>query len=99
MEENDSKRKLLNNCEQHFASDFIIHVNTIARDDDSILSMPRTLLTLSHDAFPSYFSNAPSYLSIEPPVKRKLPDSRRAELEAREDHHFEEYISADSIKG
>ena len=61
-------------CEKYFASEFIMHVDTITRDYGSTLSVHRTLPKLSLDAFPSYFPNAPSFLSIELPVKRKSSD-------------------------
>ena len=60
--------------------------------------MPRTLPKLSHDAFPSYFPNATSFLSIELPVKRKSPDRLTAEIEAHEENQFEEWMSADTIE-
>jgi hypothetical protein len=84
-------------CEKHFAQDFIIRVDTITRDDGSILSVQRMHPKLTNDAYPSYFPNAPMYLSTEPPTKRKSPDSRRAELDQRDEALFEEWIAEDKI--
>ena len=84
-------------CEKHFVSHFIIRVDTSARADGSILSVPRKIPKLAVDAYPSVFPNLPSYLSEEPAVKRKTPDSRRTEMDVRDEQRFENWMFDDQI--
>ena len=62
-------------CEKHFAEKFVVCVESVTRDDDSVLTVPRQA-KLTTDAYTSLFSNTPSYLSAEPP--RIRPNSSNA---------------------
>ena len=84
-------------CEKHFSPQFIIRIDSITRDDGTILSVPRTNPKLTADAIPIYFPNTVSYLSSEPPTKRKNPDNRRAEMYAHDDDNFNDWLAADGI--
>jgi THAP domain len=84
-------------CEKHFAPHFIIRVDTATRADGSILSVPRKIPKLAVDAYPSVFPNLPSYLSKEPAAKRKTPDSRRTEMDARDEQRFDDWLLKDKI--
>jgi len=84
-------------CEKHFAAHFIIRTDTAIRPDGTVLSVPRKNPKLALDAYPSYFPNTPSYLSSEPPTKRRAPESRRAELEERDEQCFEKWVKEDGI--
>ncbi len=44
------------------------------------------------------FPNTPAYLSSEPPKKRKNPLTRNAEIDARDNEQFEEWLSMDVIE-
>ena len=84
-------------CEKHFIDSFIVRVDTAKRADGSILSVPRTHPKLTDDAYPSIFPNTPSYLTSQPPAKRKKPDVRRAEQADRDEACFEEWMAKDVI--
>ena len=84
-------------CEKHFFLDFIVRVDCITRDDGSVLSVPRKIPKLTVDAYPSVFPNTPSYLSEEPAKKRKTLDSRRAEVDVRDEVRFQDWLSNDKI--
>ena len=84
-------------CEKHFAPGLIIRVDSVTRADGSILNVPRKIPKLVPTAYPSVFPNVPSYLSEEPAIKRKAPESRRAEIDARDEQRFEKWICADKI--
>ena len=43
------------------------------------------------------FENCPSYLSSEPPAKRREPNDRRNELERRDDVSFVDWMNKDKI--
>ena len=62
-------------CEKRFAEKYVVCVESVTRDDDSVLTVPRQA-KLSADAYTSLFSNTPSYLSTEPP--RIRPNSSNA---------------------
>ena len=62
-------------CEKHFAEKYVVCVESVTRDDDSVLTVPRQA-KLSADAYTSLFSNTLSYLSAEPP--RIRPNSSNA---------------------
>jgi len=61
-------------CKKHFSEQFIIRVDSVTRDDGTVLSVPRKRLKLTADANPSLFPNTPSYLSSEPARKRRMPE-------------------------
>ena len=84
-------------CEKHFSPQFIIRIDSITRDNGTILSVPRTRSKLTADAIPTYFPNTASYLSSEPPTKRKNPDNYRAEMYARDDDNFNDWLASDGI--
>ena len=65
---------------------------------DLFLSVPRKIPKLTADTYPSIFPNLPSYLSEEPAVKRKSPDRRRAEMDARDEQCFKQWLSKDKIQ-
>jgi len=62
-------------CEKHFAEKFLVCVESVTRDDDSVLTVARQA-KLAADAYTSLFSNTPFYLSAEPP--RIRPNSSNA---------------------
>lgn len=84
-------------CEKHFSEQFIIRIDTVRRDDGTILSVPRGHPKLTADAVPTLFPNTPSYLSSEPPKKRKAPDERRADMSFRDEQSFQSWMENDSI--
>lgn len=85
-------------CEKHFADQFIIRFDSAVRPDGSVLTVRRGTPKLTADAYPSIFPNVPSYLSEEPPTKRKAPDDRRAEMSARDDQLFNNFLEQDQIR-
>lgn len=84
-------------CAKHFADQYLIKSDSATRPDGTILTVERTRPKLSEDAYPSIFSNCPSYLSVEPPAKRKKPDERRAEVQKRDENAFSDWMKADNI--
>ena len=84
-------------CEKHFAEQFIVRVDSVTRADGSVLSVRRKTPTLTKDAYPSIFPNLPAHLSEEPPAKRKTPDTRRAEISARDEQLFSDFLVDDKI--
>ena len=62
-------------CKKDFAEKFVVCVESVTRDDDSVLTVGRQA-KLAADAYTSLFSNTPSYLSTEPP--RIRPNSSNA---------------------
>ena len=60
-------------CEAHFVDSFIIRKDSVRRPDGSILTVDRDKPKLADDAYPSIFPGCPSYMSDEPPAKRKNP--------------------------
>jgi len=84
-------------CARHFSEQFIVKYDTATRPDGSILTVQRTNPKLTGDAYPSIFPNCPSYLSREPPSKRKKPEERRAEMQQRDDSAFNDKMNSDKI--
>src|SRR5688572_14034296 len=84
-------------CEKHFVPEFIIRVDTATRADGSILTVPRKNPKLAADAYPCLFPNNSSYLSSEPPKKRKSPAERFAEQSARDNEEFQKWMQEDEI--
>lgn len=84
-------------CAKHFSSKFVLTTNSATRPDGSVLTIERLIPKLTDDAFPSIFPNCPSYLSVEPPAKRKTPEDRRAEVQQRDDQSFTNYLDEDKI--
>ena len=85
-------------CIDHFSEQFIVRFDSAKRDDGSILTVQRSAPKLTKDAYPSIFPNCPSYLSNEPPAKRKKPEQRRAEVEERDNIAFCSWQEEDKIK-
>jgi len=84
-------------CEKHFSEQFIIRVDSVTRDDGSVLSVPRQRPKLIADAYPSLFPNTPSYLSSEPARKRRTPEDRLLDQSARDDQQFQQWLADDNI--
>ena len=84
-------------CERHFDSRFIIRNYTYHRADGSEFTCPREAPILDVDAVPTIFPNTPSYLSSPLPPKRKTPNSRRAEMAARDDKALDDWLASDAI--
>ena len=86
-------------CVRHFSDQFIIKTDSVTRSDGTVLSVERTRPKLTPDAYPSIFTNpsCPSYLTAEPPVKRRKPDQRREELQKRDENAFSEWLETDKI--
>jgi hypothetical protein len=84
-------------CIKHFASRFIITEDSATRPDGSIITVPRKVPKLTSDAYPSIFENCPSYLSSEPPAKRRDPDERRRNVDERSEQLFEEWMENDRV--
>lgn len=84
-------------CIKHFAECHIIRTDSMKRDDGSILEVPRQVPKLSSDAVPTIFPNQPFYMTVKVPLKRKHPDERRLDLEARDEAYFEDFCRKDVI--
>jgi hypothetical protein len=84
-------------CARHFSEQFIVRSDSVTRPDGSVLTVERTRPKLSDDAYPSVFPNCPSYLSEEPPTKRRKPEERRAEAVHRDECAFNAYLECDQI--
>ena len=76
-------------CDKHFAAEFVVREDVVTRADGSELRMRRERPKLAKDAYPSIFPNTPSYLSTEPPRKRRAPEERRFELSLRDKEDFD----------
>jgi hypothetical protein len=87
-------------CEKHFSSHFIVREDKVMRPDGSMLCVPRKKPKLTSDAYPSLFLSpgTPAYLSLIPPPKRRCPDSRRFEVDARYEQQVAEWMSSDIIR-
>lgn len=70
-------------CIKHFSESSVIKIDRMARDDGTILEVPRKNAKLTKDAIPTIFSDQDSYLTKKPPVKRKHPNKRRKRLTNR----------------
>ena len=79
-------------CIKHFSEQFIVRFDSVKRDDGSVLTVERSVPKLTNDAYPSLLPNCPSYLSEDPPEKRKRPDKRRAEMEERDNQIKKEIL-------
>jgi len=84
-------------CIKHFATPFIVVNDTATRSDGSVLTVPRRVPKLTKDAYPSLFENCPSYLSSEPPAKRREPNDMRNELERRDNVAFMDWLDKDKL--
>lgn len=71
-------------CIQHFEERFLIRADSIVKLDGTTLTVPRTRIKLSNDAFPTIFLNQPQYLTTPLPQKRKEPEERKKEYLKRE---------------
>jgi len=79
-------------CELHFDPRFITRDTSTTR-----LNGQRPGPVLAEDAVPTIFPNTPTYLSSVPPAKRKEPDERRANVSARDEAAFQQWLNEDSI--
>ena len=84
-------------CIKHFASQFVVTHDSAVRPDGSVLTVRRSTPKLTNDAYPTLFENCPSYLSSEPPRKRRNPQDRRDEQSRRDEALFERWMSSDRI--
>src|SRR6218665_1925937 len=84
-------------CIKHFAEEFIIRIDTATRPDGSVLSVPRKIPKLAKDTYPSIFHNCPSYLSSEPPTKRRKPEDRQAEMQTRDNQALQQFLTLDKV--
>ena len=82
-------------CARHFDEQFIVRIDSVTRPDGSVLTVPRDNVKLRDDAYPTVFPNCPSYLSEEPPKKRRKPEERRAKQ--RDECAFSEFMEKDRI--
>ena len=67
------------------------------RPDGSVLTVPLKHPKLAMDAIPTLFPDSPSYLSSEPPAKRKNPDDRRSKEVLRDNLKFQKWLEKDRI--
>lgn len=81
-------------CIKHFVPHFIITTDSVTRPDGSVLTVARKIPKLTVDAYPSVFENCPSYLSTEPPPKRRNPDERRAAMNIRDEQGFSDCMES-----
>ncbi|GBM11468.1 hypothetical protein AVEN_240618-1 [Araneus ventricosus] len=79
-------------CIKHFSSQFIIKEDRVVRYDGSELVVPRKIWKVTNDAYPSIFSNQPSYLSHEPSTSRKSPSERITALKLRDEQKFSRMV-------
>lgn len=84
-------------CAKHFSKQFVIYTDTAVRPDGSVLTLARTIPKLAPDAYPSIFPDCPSYLSEEPPAKRKTPAERRFTVEQRDEIAYNNWLESDNI--
>ena len=84
-------------CEKHFDPRFVIRDWIGHRPDGSTFTFPRDAPCLTDDAMPTLFPNVPSYLSSAVPQKRKNPDDRRADLDARDNAMFRSWLDEDIV--
>jgi hypothetical protein len=75
-------------CEKHFATDFILRKDKVTPPNGTVLSVLRKRPKLIENAYPTIFPNTPSYLSTEPPRKRKPPVDRCQEMSRRDEQQF-----------
>lgn len=84
-------------CIKHFSTEFIVTEDCATRPDGSVLRVKRTNPKLAEEAYPSIFPILPSYLSSEPPKKRRTPEDRHAELDVRDQQAFMDWEQNDTI--
>ena len=84
-------------CQAHFDDSFIIRKDNVRRPDGTILTVDREKPKLADDAYPTIFPGCPSYMSEEPPAKRKNPDDRFREALERDNAAFNEWMRDDHI--
>ena len=84
-------------CIKHLAEEFIIRIDTATRPDGSVLSVPRKIPKLAKDAYPSIFHNCPSYLSSEPPTKRRKHVDGQAEMQTRDNQALQQFLTLDKV--
>jgi hypothetical protein len=85
-------------CEKHFATDFILREDKVTPPDGTVLSVLRKRPKLIENAYPTIFPNTPSYLSTEPPRKRKPPVDRCQEMSRRDEQQFNDWMTSDRIE-
>jgi hypothetical protein len=85
-------------CEKHFSTEFIVREDKVTGPDGTVLSVLRKRPKLIENAYPTIFPNTPSYLSSEPPRKRKTPVDRRQEMSRRDEQQFNDWMTSDRIE-
>lgn len=84
-------------CINHFSDQFILHEASATRPDGTLVSYKLKKLALTKDAYPTIFDGQPSYLSSEPPAKRRVPDERRAAIEIQNEITLKTFEAKDEI--
>ncbi|KAF2895580.1 hypothetical protein ILUMI_10590, partial [Ignelater luminosus] len=73
-------------CIKHFDEKFIMCTDTIKRPDGTILSIPRTRIKLSEDAFATIFISQPAYMNmLLPPTRTSKEEKKKARKQLSED--------------
>jgi hypothetical protein len=85
-------------CEKHFAAEFIVREDKVTRSDGTILSLLRKRPKLTKNAYPTIFPSTPSYLSSEPPRRRKMPITRRQEMSECDEQESNDLSGSDSTE-
>jgi hypothetical protein len=85
-------------CEKQFATEFVVREDKVTRPDGTVSSVQRRRPTLTEKAYPTIFPNTPSYLSSEPPQKRKTPVLRRQEMYQRDEQQLNDWIASDRME-
>ena len=87
-------------CVKHFVDRFVIRHDTVKRADGTLLTCARKIPKLTKDAYPSVFTDCtdtPSYMSSEPPAKRRAPEDRLTEQLQRDEAQFAQWMKDDRI--
>ena len=84
-------------CINHFEQRFIITEEKSVDSNGVNVVVARRRPGLTKDAYPTIFPSLPSYLSVDVPAKRKDPDDRRKEIDARDDELLADFLSTDYI--
>lgn len=85
-------------CEDHFQEKFLKRTITKRKSDGIFVTEPRPRPLLTKDAYPSIFPNCPAYLSEPKTVRRRCPDDRNKEIDARDDEQFQLHLQNDKIE-
>jgi hypothetical protein len=77
---------------------FIVLEDKLTRSYGTVLSVLSKKPKLPENANLTIFPNTPSYLSTEPPRKRKSPVDRRQEMSQRDEQQFNDWMASDRIE-